>query len=449
MVISPQPAPITSARCAKRRRLVADLRDRLAFPCGAGKLPEHGALVEGVRVLGQARGAHEMVAERALVDASSPGASVPDSLHASEQQRSDLPLSEGKLGGSCLDLLPPCVGLEAVMLAIARGDRCALGGRFGAQPDAAALCLPSHLVPALGEVLHHLVRDARELCRALPDLAPCKPEPLGDERAQMRLVEGAGGLRGVVEERRVKRGEAAIRPAREIRRDDVGVELGVERPAHPVAVSGRDQPLRSLGALASGPAAHPDRRVLEIGEAGRDGLFVAGDELARGFLRSDREEHADRLRRREGEVEGGDLRVLRGGAKARPWPARIEPGDQRAELLAGHPAGEPAGAGARPDAGCLAATRVVVVAPACDLLLVVAVLAERDLADREHPNTKLAKTALCSATVCGWVERSEALTREGVDGRSGRRVRAGWVAGREAEVAKQGCVTRTKRESVR
>ena len=62
------------------------------------------------------------------------------------------------------------------------------------------------------------------------------------------------------------------------------------------------------------------------------------------------------------------------------------------------------GAGAGPLAGRLAATRVVVVPALGDLLLVVALLAQRELPNRQHER-KLAKSSSLGDTVCG-AERS-------------------------------------------
>ena len=88
----------------------------------------------------------------------------------------------------------------------------------------------------------------------------------------------------------------------------------------------------------------------------------------------------------------------RGEARRRSSGSRgIKAGEERAELRrrdAGRQA-EPGRAGAQPLPRGLAATGVVVVGALGDLLLVVAVLAERDLADREHRPGQISKTSIC------------------------------------------------------
>ena len=84
---------------------------------------------------------------------------------------------------------------------------------------------------------------------------------------------------------------------------------------------------------------------------------------------------------------------MRGGAQPRRGVAWVVARDQRTELPGADPASEAEGlrAGAHPFAGGLATAGVVVVLALSYLLLVVAVLTQRDLPNREHPEAKIAK----------------------------------------------------------
>jgi hypothetical protein len=244
-------------------------------------------------------------------------------------------------------------------------------------------------------VLDHRTLHFGELGRTVVDLAPLQAETLADKGPQVCLIQRPRRLRGRVEQRAVQRREATVRSARQVAGDDMGVQLRIKRPAHAMPVGGRDQPAGTLDTLATFAAADHHRRVLEIGQRGSDGLFVASHESARGLRRGDREQDAHGLRRREGQVERRDLRVMRRGAQPCAGVPRIEPGDQRVELLRLHAAGEPERqrTGADPLPRSLAATGVVVIATAGNLLLVVAVLAQRDLVDREHKRNQISKNS--------------------------------------------------------
>ncbi len=107
---------------------------------------------------------------------------------------------------------------------------------------------------------------------------------------------------------------------------------------------------------------------------------------------------------------------MRAGAQPCRWVAWVVARDQRAELPGTYPAREAEGlrAGARPFAGGLAAAGVVVVLPLGYLLLVVAVLAERDLPNREHSGAKIAKEATFWCNCVPWW-----LSRKGLRSRWG------------------------------
>ena len=260
--------------------LSAHLRHEHTLPGGAGELLQDWVFVEGVGAFGQALGARQPVAEDALVHDALHGQAIGYALAAGLQQLRYLVLAEPELARARSHLLTPGVRLKAVLLALARGQRGALRGGLRAQPDPARLGLALHLVTALCEVLDHRTLHIGELGRPILDLAPLKAETLADKRPQVRLIQRPGRLRGCVEQRAVQRREATVRSARQVAGDDVGVQLRIKRTAHAMPVSGRDQPAGTLDPLAPFAAADHHRRVLEIGQRGPDGLFVAGHESA-------------------------------------------------------------------------------------------------------------------------------------------------------------------------
>jgi len=156
---------------------------------------------------------------------------------------------------------------------------------------------------------------------ALYDRPPFEAEAVADRCAQMRLVEVARGSRGSIDRRVMQRREPAIRAAREVRRDDVRVQLWIQGATHPVPVSRGDQSTRMLEPRAALPAAHEHRLVLHEPERSADGFLVALDERPRNPRGGNGEQNADRLRRRERQVERRDLRLTRARAKPHLRPS--------------------------------------------------------------------------------------------------------------------------------
>ena len=115
-------------------------------------------------------------------------------------------------------------------------------------------------------------------------LSPLKAETLTHQCAQVCLVEKASGLRRAIQGRAVQSREASIAPTRQVRGDDVGMQLWVKRTAHPVAVGRRDQPLGALDVLACLTAAHHHGLRLQILKGGPDRLLVARHELTGELL---------------------------------------------------------------------------------------------------------------------------------------------------------------------
>ena len=194
----------------------------------------------------------------------------------------------------------------------------------------------------------------------------------------------------------VKRRVPSVLTPRQIRRDDMRMELRIQGPAHPVPVRRRDQTTGVLKPRAALPTPHENRLLLEKPERRPHRLLVAVDQGRRDLRGCDREQHAHRLRRRERQVERRDV----GLAVDRPQPLSLGPRiaalEQRIELARLDAAleAELTGASASPFARRLAAPRVVVVAALRDLLLVIALLTQGELADREHRGPSVAASPL-------------------------------------------------------
>ena len=164
------------------------------------------------------------------------------------------------------------------------------------------------------------------------------------------------------------------------------VQLRIKRPRHPMPVGGRDE---AAGALELSPglaAANEHRLVLEVLQRCAGCRLVRSDQLSGGGLVGDREQHADRLRCRERQVERSDSRVAQRIAQPPPRIPRIVPGQQCGQLRSAHPTVEPErrGAAADPLARRLAATGVVIITALSNGALVVALLALHELADAQH-----------------------------------------------------------------
>ena len=127
--------------------LRAHLADQSALPRRGRELLQHRALVEGVRALGQTLGARQVIAERLLVDCVALGQAVARAAPGRLEQLGELVAAEPELAGAGPHLLAPGVGLHAVLLAIARGERRALAPRP---------CYPRPIPPACGLAQHLL-----------------------------------------------------------------------------------------------------------------------------------------------------------------------------------------------------------------------------------------------------------------------------------------------------
>jgi hypothetical protein len=135
----------------------------------------------------------------------------------------------------------------------------------------------------------------------------------------------------------------------------------------------------------TGTAAHPTRLALQVAQRGVDRLLVRVDQRPGQRRLPDGEQHAHRLRRREREVEGGDLGAPTDALQPLAG-ARVAAIHQGHEPVVIDPAAElqALSSGSGPAARRLAAPGVVVIAALRDLALVVARLLDRQLADRQH-----------------------------------------------------------------
>ena len=203
---------------------------------GRRVLAQHVALGERVGLLGQPLGPGEHVADRAL---GARAVVADDRVGAAVlQQRVDRRRVQAVLARACADLLAPGVRLDAVLLALAGLQRPVVAPLPRVELLPGLLGGLARLPRARREVRQHLGRDVDELGGALDHRPPLQPQPLADLGAQMRLVEVPGGLGVRVQLAPVQRGPLAVGPARDVRADDVRVQLRVKRPRHPVPVGG-------------------------------------------------------------------------------------------------------------------------------------------------------------------------------------------------------------------
>src|SRR5262249_18816369 len=117
---------------------------------------------------------------------------------------------------------------------------------------------------------------------------------------------------------------------------------------------------------------------LHIGERRLDRPLVRLEQRARDILVGDREQHADRLRRREPQPNRGHIAPARGRSTPSTCPGTAtvtRPEDPRMVALSAK--AEAAKAAADPAARCLATAREVVLESLSDLLLVVFELIDR------------------------------------------------------------------------
>jgi hypothetical protein len=192
------------------------------------------------------------------------------------------------------------------------------------------------------------------------------------------------------------------------RNDDVRVEVRILGAARPVPEGGADKAARPLADRPALAAAGDAGLALEVAKCRAPGRLVRlGDRLARLLILCERVEEANALGAGEDEVKAGngreplllvdELPRLRVDPLDRDCPVpdrrsqpvaarRVEAAKKRAELAVVDDASDPKRLAAAPclDPRRLAPTGVVVVETAGDLLLVVGLLADRELGHAQH-----------------------------------------------------------------
>ncbi len=238
----------------------------------------------------------------------------------------------------------------------------------------------------------HPLADPGELSGSLHHAAPLEAQPVADLSPEMSLVEEPRGSRELIERSAVQGGPPTVGAAGEVRAHDVGVQLRVERPGHPVAVARGNETCGALAPNAAPASPHLDRLVFQELQRGAERVFMRADEMAGRLVVGDREQHRHRLGRRERQVEPDDLRLTVPVAQLafEERVGRVDPGEQRVELRSLDAPGDPQRrrATTQPHSRRLSPTGVVVVMPARDRPLVVRGLAGCQLADRQHYTTQ-------------------------------------------------------------
>lgn len=128
-------------------------------------------------------------------------------------------------------------------------------------------------LPVAGRMLDHTTRHADEVRRPALDRMPAHAKPLGQLRAQRRLVEVVGGLRVAVQRAAIERGPGPVRALRDVRDDDVC------RSGSPA----REQ--RCSNAAATKPAQHDRRAAMAAPRPTGRALEIAERLADRGLMR--------------------------------------------------------------------------------------------------------------------------------------------------------------------
>jgi hypothetical protein len=140
------------------------------------------------------------------------------------------------------------------------------------------------------------------------------------------------------------------------------MQLRLTRPAHPMPISRRHETLcRQLDAPGMATT-HPTRLPLQIAHRRAHRLLMRAHQHPRRLLIADREQHADALGRREGQIERAHPIAPRRRPQHLPV-ARIAPADQRPKCLGLNLAlqAQRRRTGTHPTSLHLAAPRVVVI----------------------------------------------------------------------------------------
>ena len=213
----------------------------------------------------------------------------------------------------------------------------------------------------------------------------------------------------------MQRREPPVAPARQVRGDDVGVQLRVKRTAHPVAVRRRDQ---ALGAL-DGYALRPRRTITAVSSDPPSAALTASSWQATSSPETSSPAIANRTLSDFGaenvRSSAATLGSRRGTQAHRgPWDRAPAISALNCSALTRPESPSASRPGPHPLAGRLAAARVVVVAAAARPAARSSGAGRDDLADREHQTALPRAGTPLSATkqverdvgaVIGWLER--------------------------------------------
>jgi hypothetical protein len=303
-------------------------------------------------------------------------------------ERLELAQTEAVLGRPGAHDLPPRRGLDAVALALPRVVHNRLTPRaphLDTSRDELALALLD-LPATRGELPQHLRSDLLDLGHPVTNGPPAHPrQALTDRGTQVRLIQKPRRPGVPVDRRAIKRRPPTVLAPRHVRGHHVGMQLRVLRAAHPMAISGRHEPLPRLAPHTTTATTHPTRLALHVPHSGINGRLVRLNQRPRQHPITDREQHAHRLRRRERQIKRRHPRPP-ANPPQRLARTRIPALHQRDEALPIDHPDEPQDlpAPTRPTPRRLTAARVVVIATLRHLALVVTRLLDRQLADRQH-----------------------------------------------------------------
>jgi hypothetical protein len=224
---------------------------------------------------------------------------------ATGAQRIQVRLPEAVLGGASPRLLTPGRAVDAVLLGAPCRQRDPLHPlpRKLAGTDSHELHRPLlDLRPSLREVSQHSIRYAVDLEQPTPRGPPRHPrQTISNLGTQHRPVQRAGRRLVLIQRVRIERRIPATSTGH-VRHHHVRVKLRVTRPRHPMPVGRGNEPLATqpLGATMAPPC--PARLPLEVGERGVHRSLVRVEQRSRCAIVGDREQHTQRLRRRERQI---------------------------------------------------------------------------------------------------------------------------------------------------
>ena len=212
---------------------------------------------------------------------------------------------------------------DPVVLAPARLQRRDLRGGSGTGATPRELGLDLRPPPA--ERAQHRRRHTSDVGDPVPHRRPLDTELARQLSPQPRLVEVSGRLRVRIDPPPIERRPAPVRTEREVRDQDVRVELRIAGPRRPMPERGRDQPAARDPVDTAGAAASHRGLPLHVAEGVRNRDAVRRLDRPPHRLIADAEENAHALRRRERQIEPRDSRRRSSGRAAPRSPGARRP----------------------------------------------------------------------------------------------------------------------------